>query len=62
MGLQLLMEVADIFPPCAELVTRLGLCEQMNKPGVMPLIRLGTVEVTARAHSEQYYPRRFEPG
>jgi len=56
------MEVADKFPPCAELVTLLGLCWQMNKPGVMLLIRLGTVEVTARAHSEQYYPRRFVPG
>jgi len=62
MGLQLLMEVVDIFPSCAELIARLRLCDQMNNPGVMPLIRLGTVEVTARVHSEQYYPRRFVPG
>jgi len=62
MGCNYSMEAADIFTPCAELVTRLGLREQMNKPGVMQQIRLGTMEVTARAHSEQYYPRRSVPG
>ena len=52
MGCNYSMEAADIFTPCAELVTRLGLREQMNKPGVMQLIRLGIVEVTVRASSE----------
>jgi len=56
------MVAADIFTPCAELATQLGQCEQMNKQGAMQHIWLGTVEVTARRHSEQYYPRRFVQG
>ena len=44
-------------------LVQLGLCEQtrMNKQGAMQQIRLGTVEVMERPHSEQYYPRRLLP-